>query len=381
MSRNSTYPAAYKESQLSGAAENDYYLRNEVIKKWDADPVSKRTPQGNDFIYAPENLVAIITDIEELFTSVRNQTNGRTLNAEMKIAHDEFITSVEGLYGVIDKLGEAHRNAAKGLREITDYYGSRRGVPPDDDLHNARISLKQAEDSLADIAETINTNAQKMHDMSNRPRPALKTFTSTISNYYIGEALTSTSALLTFGAQTANLQYNVTESHNHGTVVASSALSFIAALAALTAAIRFYSPNAKAYKQVEWSRTQDAMTAINDQICRLMDLLAGVDLFWRQMRRREMHVAADDIRGLENIIKVLDEHVDQSRSLGNAIARSAQLAVPQREISNSMLRYERHPALPPIPPERNQPSSSSRQPVSAPRHSSHTYPPQAPPKH
>ncbi|KAG8845676.1 hypothetical protein FRB91_001562, partial [Serendipita sp. 411] len=334
MSRNSTYPAAYKESQLSGAAENDYYLRNEVIKKWDADPVSKRTPQGNDFIYAPENLVAIITDIEELFTSVRNQTNGRTLNAEMKIAHDEFITSVEGLYGVIDKLGEAHRNAAKGLREITDYYGSRRGVPPDDDLHNARISLKQAEDSLADIAETINTNAQKMHDMSNRPRPALKTFTSTISNYYIGEALTSTSALLTFGAQTANLQYNVTESHNHGTVVASSALSFIAALAALTAAIRFYSPNAKAYKQVEWSRTQDAMTAINDQICRLMDLLAGVDLFWRQMRRREMHVAADDIRGLENIIKVLDEHVDQSRSLGNAIARSAQLAVPQREISN-----------------------------------------------
>ncbi|KAG8758092.1 hypothetical protein FRC14_000776 [Serendipita sp. 396] len=381
MSRNPTYPAAYKEAQLSGAEENNYYLRNEVIKKWEAGTVTQRIPQGGDFIYAPENTADIIGEIEGLFTAVRIETNGRALSREMQTAQDEFIASIQGLYGVIDTMGEAHRKVAKGLREITDHYGSRRGVPPDDELRDAKVALTQAEKCLADIADTINENAQKMHDMSNRPRPAMKTFASTISNYYIGEALTGASALVTFGAQTATLQYNVTESHNHGTVVASSALSFFGAVCTLTAAVRFCCPDAKAYKQVEWSRTQQAMVAINDRICRLMDLLAGLDLFWRQMRKTKMNVAADDIRDLRRIINVLDHHVNQCRSLGNAIARSAQLAVPQREVSDSMLQYERHPALPPTPPGRNPPSSSSRQPVSAPRHSSHTYPPQAPPKH
>ncbi|KAG8834750.1 hypothetical protein FRC17_007256 [Serendipita sp. 399] len=379
MSHSQTYPKAYKESRIAGT-ENDHYLRNEVIRKWEANPATRRNPQGSDFVYPTDDPTPIITDIEELFVSVRNETNDRFLSREMKAAHDEFITSIKGLYGVIDTLGEAHRKAANGLREITDYYGPRRGVPANDDIRNARGALIEAQNSLAEVTHTINQNAEKLRDMSNLPRSKFKVASSAVSNYYIGEGCTVTSAVMTLGASSGTLHKIVNAIPPGNSAVVAAGVSITGAVLVVTTAIRYFRPDAKAYKEVEWKKTQDAMATINAYICRLMDLLAGLDLFWNQMRKRQIHVNADDIRDLERIIGVLDQNVNQCRFLGNAIARSARLSVPQREISATMLRYERTPTLPPVPPEKDRPRSGSRQQPPVAYHSGHTYPP-VPPRH
>ncbi|KAG8774097.1 hypothetical protein FRC20_002404 [Serendipita sp. 405] len=369
-----TYPSAYLES---GNSEYNHYIRNEVIKKWEENPAVQRTPSGLDYVIPITNPNQILVDITELFSSITNSTEGRTLSNQMTEAHNSFRTNIKQLYDVVDTLGEAHRQVANSLRQITSRHATRPDTLAGGDIQDAKKSLKDAERALAKVSNLIVKDAQKLEDISTGPRPPLKTFLGHFLHYQVGEGLTVTGGVTGVASQSVALHDQV---HSLSSHISTTALGFAAALLALTAAVRYSCPDAKAYRLVEWTKTNQAMTAINSQVRRLMDLLGGLDLFWGKMRKDELvNVDLKDIADLRRIMHALDQHVDQCRILGNAISSAAKLGCPMRETSYIGAQQERGMVLPPIPVE-DQPSVGDAT-VPTPQNSGHTYPPPVPPKH
>ncbi|KAG8808810.1 hypothetical protein FRC17_003764 [Serendipita sp. 399] len=373
-----TFPAAQLASENS---ENSYYIRNEVIKRWENNPTTQRTLAGPDYVLPVANPKAIVVDIAELFSSINISKEGLILNKQIALTYDSFGARIKQLHGVIDTIGEAHRTAASNLRQITDYYGSRRGMPAGEDIRNAIKSLRAAEKSLADVSSLIIKDAQTLEGLSTQRRPPLKVAAANFANYAVGEYLSFGGAVVGTTSQAFAVY---TQAHPRTgqsinvTGLTASAFGISGAFLTLFAAVRFFCPDAKAYTSEAWMKTQAAVTTITSQIDRLMDLLGGLDLCWGKMRRHELkNVDVDDITDLRRIIDVLDHHVDQCRVLGNAISTAAKIQVPPKEITHWDLEYERQPALPPIPdsPGDNIPTQDNELTIATSRRSTHTYPP------
>jgi hypothetical protein len=72
-------------------------------------------------------------------------------------------------------------------------------------------------------------------------------------------------------------------------------------------------PDGAAYTNKNWQTTDGAMHEVYTGILYLMDILAGVDLFWREKRGRMRIANSQDPAALIGLANLLDGQVDDVR--------------------------------------------------------------------
>ncbi|PVF91929.1 hypothetical protein CPB86DRAFT_820069 [Serendipita vermifera] len=344
-----TYPECYQGSSRSSNTNPQRYARHDIVIPSGSTNISTPYRRGHSgYVVPPQNLDATVADITKLFFSFHNKIQSCELTTEMSIIRDRFLDNVQELYDLISTLCEASRSVANALRSVTDQYGPRRGTDPASEITAAREATQRALRQLASVAKGLMDRTQELKHTAERPRGAFKTALSCFTNWKIdkGIAYAAPATTIAAGSGSLNDALNHMDSLSHqaqalnvvwkGLVVAAGCLGAVALL-------KDYCPDAAAYKYSNWTATQKTMGEVYTGIMHLMDILAGVDLYWRKKYRQ---LAVQDTRNTTTLItlaNVLDGQVDDCKRLMSAMVFSSMARDSAEEVPYTILEYERNP--------------------------------------
>lgn len=343
------YPLASTASTQQARLPNRY-LSNEAVVRRSNGRNTDEQYMDIDYIQPPSSLQGSIGEFSTIFGSVQSQFAACVLSEPMKKVRNSLIEDMQALFDLVINLCEAHRLAARAIREVTDNYGPRDAPNPKDILRKARGALSSAMRNLAIVARRLLERSNELRTVSNAPPGYFKQLVNTWLNRQIGIYSASSAIMVSLSGGGYNLyqqlhpepQMPITEAvvHISKSNVVVGALTVAGVCIGATSLMDKLSPDAAAYKRSNLNTTQGAMEQIHDQIIRLMDVMASLELYWGNMRRGPFNTKDRDAKSLLRVAAVLDQHVNDARTIADALRSNFRVDSPRDLPSRRLIAAE-----------------------------------------